>query len=358
MVVRFGAAAAALCILLTGCARKHRDGVHLHLDETYPQKLSEWGLFTGNGPNLKPNDRVIPYDVNTPLFVDYASKLRTVWIPPGQRARYRPVGAFEFPVGTIFSKTFYYTWPDGRERLIETRLLVHMSNGWVGLPYVWNDEQTDAILEIAAEPLPMRWTNKAGRTFQFDYVVPNVNQCRVCHDSPDGAAPLGPTARNLNREFSYSGGAENQLVHWAKVGYLQGAPAPDHAPRLPVWDDARTGTLAERARAYLEVNCAGCHSEHGRGAKSGLLLTAVETNPAKLGVCKAPMEPARAGGARFDIVPGRPQDSALVLRMESTDPESRMPDLGRSLAHEEAVRLISQWIREMAGNCRQEPVDH
>lgn len=352
MVVRYGATAIALCIVLTGCGRQRRDGVQLHLDESYPQRLSEWGLFARTGKRLEPNNGVIVYDVNTPLFVDYASKLRTLWMPPGKRATYNPDGVFEFPVGTIFSKTFYYTWPDGRERLIETRLLIHMTNGWVGLPYVWNDEQTDAILDVTPAPLPVRWTNKAGRTFQFDYVIPNVNQCKVCHDSPDGTAPLGPTARNLNRSHSYPGGAENQLVHWTKVGYLEGAPSPDRAPRLPVWDDARTGTVAERARAYLEVNCAGCHSEFGRGARSGLLLTAAETNPARLGVCKAPVEPSRAVGARFDIVPGKPEDSALVRRMESTDPDSRMPDLGRSLAHEEAVRLVREWIAAMEGNCR------
>jgi uncharacterized repeat protein (TIGR03806 family) len=325
--------------------------VRLHLDESYPQKLSEWALFTGNGPALRPNSGVLEYDVNTPLFVDYASKLRTIWMPAGKSAMYNASGAFDFPIGTIFSKTFSYKNRDGRERLMETRLLVRMSNGWVGLPYVWNDEQTDAMLDVTAEPIPIRWTNSAGRTYQFDYTVPNVNQCKVCHDSADGAAPLGPTARNLNRTYTYPGGSENQLVHWSKLGYLQGAPAPDRAPRLAVWDDPQTGTVEQRARAYLEVNCAGCHSEGARGAKSGVLLGSDETNPAKLGICKAPVEPARAIGAQLDIIPGKPDDSALLRRMESIDPESRMPDLGRSLAHEEAVALIREWIALMKGGC-------
>jgi len=264
---------------------------------------------------------------------------------------YKASQVFEFPVGTIFSKTFFYKDPDGRERLIETRLLVRMSNGWVGLPYVWNDEQTEAMLDVTPEPIPIRWTDSAGKAFRFDYVVPNVNQCKVCHDSADGAAPLGPTAGNLNRTHAYPEGAENQLVHWSKAGYLAGAPSPDSASRLAVWDDPRTGTVDQRARAYLDVNCAGCHSEHGRGAKSGVFLNAGETNPTRLGVCKAPVEPARAVEARLDIVPGRPDDSALLRRMESVDPESRMPDLGRSLAHAEAVALIRQWITAMRGDC-------
>jgi hypothetical protein len=102
----------------------------------------------------------------------------------------------------------------------------------------------------------------------------------------------------------------------------------------------------------MEVNCAHCHSDGGKGARSGLLLTLAETNPIRYGICKAPAEPDRAPGARFDIVPGRPGDSALLRRMESTDPHSRMPDLGRSLAHSEAVALVREWIASMRGGCR------
>ena len=103
--------------------------MQLHLDDAYPQKLSQWALFTGK---LQPNQGVLVYQVNTPLFSDYADKFRTVWMPHGEAARYDANGVFEFPVGTIFSKTFSFG-----DRLIETRLLVRMSNGWVGLPYVW-----------------------------------------------------------------------------------------------------------------------------------------------------------------------------------------------------------------------------
>ena len=341
----------SLSLIVTyGCHSE--SGVRLHLDEQYPEKLSDWALFVGGGPSLKPNRRVVAYDVNTPLFVDYASKLRTVWMPEGKSASYSASGALTFPVGTIFSKTFYYKYPDGHTRLMETRLLVHMSNGWVGLPYVWNTEQSEATLDVAAEPLPMKWTNASGKTYQFDYIIPNVNQCRVCHNAADGAAPLGPTAQNLNRSYAYPSGSENQLVHWTRVGYLKGSPAPGVAPRLPAWDNPSTGNIDQRVRAYMEVNCAHCHSEGGTGAKSGLLLQRTETNPVRYGICKAPAEPERAGGARFDIVPGRPDESGLLRRMESTDPKSRMPDLGRSLAHAEAVALFRQWIASMPGGCR------
>ncbi|PYT23053.1 MAG: hypothetical protein DMG57_33360 [Acidobacteria bacterium] len=73
----------------------------------------------------------MPYDINTPLFSDYATKYRFIWMPPGTSATYHASKAFEFPAGAIFSKTFAY--PDagrgGHQRIIETRLLVHANSG-------------------------------------------------------------------------------------------------------------------------------------------------------------------------------------------------------------------------------------
>src|SRR6266550_590745 len=41
-----------------------------------PSQLSSYGLFRGNGSSQEPTPGVVPYDVNTPLFSDYAHKLR------------------------------------------------------------------------------------------------------------------------------------------------------------------------------------------------------------------------------------------------------------------------------------------
>src|SRR5690242_6001785 len=132
---------AALALLLAGCSRD----VRTRYSGPFPKKLSSWRLFTGAGPDLKPNRGVVPYDLNTTLFTDYATKRRYVWMPPGQAAVYKPDETFGFPRGTILVKTFSY--PDaalgGRERMIETRLLVNTDDGWYALPYVWNAAQTE-----------------------------------------------------------------------------------------------------------------------------------------------------------------------------------------------------------------------
>lgn len=84
-----------------------------------PAKLSDWQLIKSNGAKLKLNTGVEPYELNSPLFSDYAHKLRTVWMPAGQSARWSQDQAFDFPVGTVISKTFYY--PKGWERRSSSR---------------------------------------------------------------------------------------------------------------------------------------------------------------------------------------------------------------------------------------------
>lgn len=292
------------------------------------------------GPELKPNEGVVAYDVNTPLFSDYATKSRTVWMPQGKAAVYRPDGTIDFPVGTIFTKTFSYG-----NCLIETRLLVRMSNGWTGLPYVWSLDQKDAVLDVTAEPLPIHYRHPSGRVYDFEYTIPNVNQCKTCHEMGAAMRPLGATARNLNRALRYSEGVENQLAHWTRIGYLKGAPAPGVAPKDAVWDDPASGSVESRARAYLDVNCADCHTRGARADESGLFLAASVSRPAEMGVCKAGVN----GG--YDIMPGDPEHSVMIQRMTSLEPKLMMPSLGHSVVHAEGVALVREWIRDMKGNC-------
>jgi hypothetical protein len=47
------------------------------------------------------------------------------------------------------------------------------------------------------------------------------------------------------------------------------------------------------------------------------------------------------------VVPGQPDQSILLYRMESVEPASRMPELGRELVHTEGVELIRQWIASL-----------
>lgn len=348
-VRRFFLFAAGLAIFVSFAAAA--EGPRIPADGKPFKLLSEYGFFA-DGPRQVPADRVVPYDVVTPLFSDYTAKRRFVWTPEGSAAEYTEDGPFVFPAGSVLIKTFSSLHdlrdPAKGETLLETRLLLNGPEGWVGWAYVWNAEQTDAVLKLAGGRRPVTWTHTDGNERTIDYIIPNVNQCKGCHIRGEAMAPIGPKASNLNREFAYPDGSANQLVHWSSAGILSGAPDPEGAPRMPVWDDESTGTLDARARAYLDVNCAHCHSPGGPGNTSGLDLRYEQPNPYDWGVLRAPVAAGRGAGDRdYDIVPGHPDASILVHRMESVEPGVMMPELPRLTVHDEGVALIRAWIASM-----------
>ncbi len=359
--VRFRSSAARAGLLLlaaSGCgSRTAPEAVSRSAPVRAPsgpfEKLSQYGLFAGDPAAQVPAEGVIPYDLNSALFSDYAEKFRFVKLPPGAHATYREADAFEFPVGTVIAKTFAYPRdardPSKGRRLIETRILERAPDGWVGLPYVWDAAQTEATLDVAGDTVDVCWIHTDGRARTNNYIIPNVNQCKGCHKRGEAITPIGPKARHLNRDFAYRDGTENQLAHWARLGALAEAPSPDRAPRLAAWDDPKSGTLDERARAWLEINCAHCHNPEGPARNTGLDLMAAQRNPAAFGVNKPPVAAGIGSGGRlYDIVPGRPDESILAYRIASTHPGVMMPELGKRLVHEEGVVLVREWIAAMA----------
>ena len=128
-----------------------------------------------------------------------------------------------------------------------------------------------------------------------------------------------------------------------------GPENPDKAPRTPAWDVPDSGSLEDRARAYLDMNCGSCHRPNGAAYTSGLDLTYEQRTPIRYGVYKAPVAAGRGvGNTRFAILPGDPGVSMLVHRLSSVDPGIRMPVVGRGLVHEEGVSLIREWIAELS----------
>lgn len=349
-LVRLGVLLAALAGLGAAAPPPGVD-LGLVLADAPAPRLSDYRLFLDAGA-ARPNGRVAPYDLATPLFTDHAEKARFVFTPPGQRIGYTQTGVLDFPVGAVLVKTFAYPAdlrrPDREVRKVETRLLIHKASGWTAQTYVWNAEGTEAVLKRAGARLPVRFTDPAGREVALDYAVPNQNQCKTCHQLDGAVAPIGPKARNLNHEVAVAGGGRgNLLALWSRAGLLEGAPAPEAMPRLAAWNDAAQ-PLEARARAYLDVNCGHCHNPAGSASNSGLFLTAEETRPAALGVGKPPVAAGRGSGdLAVAIDPGHPERSILAFRMASGEPGVMMPELGRALVHAEGVELVRDWIASM-----------
>ena len=343
-----------------------------------PEHLSDWHLLNVSGGRLTPNAGVLPYDLVTPLFSDYAHKLRTVWMPAGVSAKYSPDQAFDFPVGTILSKTFYYPRSGAadavlktydaepgapaagldlsRVRLVETRVLVRRADGWAVLPYVWNAAQTEADLQRTGDTQALELVDAQGHGEKFTYVVPNENQCASCHvtNLRSGTfTPLGPKARNLNRTLAYADGSENQIARWTRAGFLTGVPAGE-LPRAADWRDVQQ-PIAARARSYLDVNCAHCHQASATASNTSLRLDALGPADWSLGLCKPSVAAGKGTGDRLvDIVPGKPDESILPFRLASTEGGVMMPELGRSTVHQEGVQLVRDWIASMPPGCKSE----
>ncbi|MFL9839699.1 SO2930 family diheme c-type cytochrome [Sphingomonas sp. ST-64] len=302
------------------------------LQDGYSARLSDYRFFADLTARA-PSPRVIGYDLETPLFSDYARKQRFIYVPAGKSAVYDPKQALDLPVGSALIKTFGYG--DGAAfRPLETRLLLRRASGWVAIPYVWNAEGTDAMVKRAGTRLPVAFTDSAGRARQISYAVPNQNQCKDCHALAGAITPIGVKARYLNHD--------GQLQTLVRAGLLDRVPA--EAPRVARWDDA-SAPLDARARAYLEINCAHCHNPQGAASNSGLFLELDRADPVALGIGKRPVAAGRGSGGRaVAIQPGDAEASILIYRLRSTDPGIAMPELGRATAHEEGIALLSQWI--------------
>lgn len=358
-----------------------------------PQKLSAWNLYSNDCKKITYNAKLQPYNLNSTLFTDYAFKLRAMYVPDGKTVGYTTDGALDFPIGTVLVKTFYYPKTHGgtdstalaaalvpaptesgntielrNHRLMETRLLVRKDNGaWEGIPYVWDDNQQDATLQKYGATRKMELVSADGSSQPFTYGVPDKDTCALCHGYVDkGVSPLpiGPKTKHLNRDYTYGDGVtRNQLVYLKELGILTGFDGNTAAaPKLADWRNTNA-TLGDRAKSYLDINCAHCHwgnagaGTGGDAVQSGLLLNSENIgNPATQytwGVCKLPL--AYVGGPstayKYDVQPGSPEYSILLYRMRHIGSGQTMPKVGRQTNHTEATQMISDWISSLTGSC-------
>lgn len=291
--------------------------------DSLPKTLGNYGFFLDRAAN-DPAPGVVPYRLNMPLFSDGAEKHRFVYVPDGQEIAIGDQGLLEFPVGSALIKTFAFG-EGGSQRKIETRVLLHRADGWIALPYVWNEEQTEATLALAGKRVPV--TTPWGE--EISYRVPNKNQCKECHGLEGAVTPIGPKTRNLSTAWLQS--------------FL--GTVPEGADTMPRWEDRAAADRTAAARAYLDVNCAHCHRPGSTASNSGLDLRWETDDPHAIGINKRPVAAGRgSGGLQFDIVPGDPDASILVYRMGSGEPGVAMPELGKATVDEEGVALVERWI--------------
>ncbi len=348
-LVCIGILSVILLVLQQSCRQGQKNSSdHKVVSFEFRERLSEYGFFTGKLNQLVARADILGYDLSTPLFSDYAVKDRFIVLPKGGKMGYTEHGPLDFPDSTIIIKNFSYINEQRQKVLIETRLLVKdpADHAWKVMNYLWNDAQTDAMRHIRGAKLPITLIDNAGNKHTTDYMVPNTNDCKRCHNNSSKLMPIGPKARNLN--FVRLGDSINQLAKWVSLDRMVNMPDLKNVPQLPVWTDENKFSLEQRARAYLDVNCAHCHTKGGDAYNTGLFLDYDVKIPSHLGIGKAPVSAGGgAGGLDFDVVPGDAKHSILLYRMNSVEPGTAMPELARSIIHKEGVDLIRQWINSM-----------
>ena len=224
--------------------------------------LSAYKIFQGTPSDLIPAEDFELLELSSILYTDYAKKQRLVKVPEGEQITRLPDGSIDFPDGTILTKTFYY-YNDERDtslgkRIIETRLLIKESDVWNIATYTWNAEQTEATLELQGTDTQVDWVNSTGNSVSTVYHVPDANECIACHQSSSTMIPLGTKLRNLNRTVERNGTLVNQITHLQSLGFLSNFPSSAVASIVD-YNEA-SNSLSDRGRAYLDLNCAHCHS--------------------------------------------------------------------------------------------------
>lgn len=326
----------------------------------YP-KLSDYKFFSGELKNLNPSLDVLPYQPASNLFADYAHKKRFVWMPKGTKATYNGDGkVLELPVGAVLIKNFYYdnVQPSNTTKIVETRLMIRKSTGWIFANYVWNDEQTEAFFDLDGSYVDINWIDENSVSKNVNYRIPSEVQCITCHKTEETInstlittnIPIGIKPQNLNLSYDYSDGSKNQLTKWQEFGFLETNFSLPSAQNTVIDYSDETQSIDKRARAYFDINCAHCHTEGGHCSYRPMDFAYENTynNNTNMGVCVDTEDMQDFSPALAKIVtPGNIYKSMLYHRINTTNEAFRMPLHGRTMIHEEGVEMIEQWINSL-----------
>src|SRR5690606_14959207 len=115
------------------------------------------------------------------------------------------------------------------------------------------------------------------------------------------------------------------------------------------WKDT-SKPLELRARSYIDANCAHCHQDGGQCAYVPMRFGFSTTDPYLIGICMEPLSQISDTYTHI-ISKGNFNRSDIGYRMSATSGPEVMPQIGRTLKHDEGVALIQQWINSMDGSC-------
>ncbi|MEP2238632.1 MAG: PKD domain-containing protein [Maribacter sp.] len=325
-----------------------------------PQTLSDTGIFT-DMINLTVRDGVIPYEGIDPFWSDGALKKRWLAVPndgthdtAAEQIVYSEDGVWEFPVGSVLIKHFDYPIDENNPNIVkrmETRFSIKGSDGeFYFVTYNWNEAQTDAVLQEDGLDEPVQVTLAGGGTRTDSWHFPNNGECVTCHNDISQGT-LGARSRYLNSDYDYSakgGVVGNQLVTLSELGILDTEITDTDTPGILTHTSINdvNGTLDDKARSYLDLNCAYCHQEgtNNRGDFDlRLFKTLNQTGLLTAGV----NEPLGITPDEKIVFAGDANKSVLWHRTNSIVPGEAMPPLAKNRVDEQGVILLQDWINSL-----------
>lgn len=311
-----------------------------------PATLADTGAFA-NTRTLEPATGVVPYEVNLPFWSDGAEKRRWFHVPGNLQIDFTPTGPWLAPTGTVWVKHFDLPLgpsPTAPRQRLETRFLVRNASGVYGVTYRWTSATNAVLVADEGESATYDITDATGpRTVTWRF--PSRAECLACHNEAAGGSLSFETAQ-LARDIPQPDGTPvSQIRALAHAGYLRNPPAhPGAYRRHPDPDDEQV-SLEARARAYLAVNCAPCHRPGGT-VGGGFFDTRLETPTDLANLILGPLNDAGENPAQRVLVPGQPDHSELLRRIQTPGPD-RMPPIGSGVVDVRGANLLERWIQAL-----------
>lgn len=321
--------------------------------------LSEYKLFQNQ---CDPTGDIISgteYLLTTNVFKDHTSVYRRPFMPQGEIINYSADGIYDFPLGTTFIQT--YAMPKdtsqrglAHETLLETRMSIRRESGWVYRNYIWNEDQTDAVLSTTGKTFDINLKHN-GEDISFQYKAPAQHYCTKCHIDNGSPMPIAMKTFYLNASFNIPVNEITyyQLDNWSNSGQGILANAPMDIQSLPsgatitpemnavsVDDD----DLEHFAKTWLDTSCAHCHNPNGNAALTNTKL-AYSNTVNEMGLCTMPIAFDEEGNVIIN--PGDAETSVLYNRIVTENISYRMPPLNHTAIDQTGAELVKRWINQM-----------
>jgi hypothetical protein len=313
-----------------------------------PMSLKDVGLFPAFPDMAQAHPRALLFRPKHELWSNGLGKARFALLPQGQKINTSVRDAWDFPVGTLFFKTFFQDpGPGAKPRPVETRLIRRKATEgtpdqqWEFFVWRWNEDGTEATLVEIRNRIRVQATVR-GTVINHD--IPRRSDCWNCHVA-NKSPIIGFDELRLN--MALEGKTETQLQEVIAKGWLTQPPT---APFLAIND---TNMLQRQVKEWIHGNCAHCHNGE-QVLEPGARYPALDLRHDKFmesAINKPTMTVGTAVGTR--IVPGQPVRSILFLAVEGPMNSAMnaqvkiMPPVGVNVTDPEAIARLRQWIMSL-----------